>query len=57
MSVKGIGVTTQEKCLQITRTVCTQAEGEERKIESYTNIQMNKYLDLWEENGIILTVL
>ena len=28
VAVKGVGTTTAEKCLQITRTVCTQAEGE-----------------------------
>ena len=28
VAVKGVGTTTAEKCLQITRTVCTQSEGE-----------------------------
>ena len=28
VTVKGVGATTAEKCLQITRTVCTQSEGE-----------------------------
>ena len=27
VTVKGVGTTTREKCLQVTRTVCTQAEG------------------------------
>ena len=28
VTVKGVGTSTAEKCLQITRTVCTQTEGQ-----------------------------